>query len=57
MCFEKRGQGEGQKRKVVVVHVYSKNKNTCMLKKLKSSHWLICYNVLESIWKIKYVGI
>lgn len=25
--------------------------------KLKSSHWLICYNVLESIWKIKYVGI
>lgn len=26
MCFEKRGQGEGQKIKVVVVHVYSKIK-------------------------------
>lgn len=27
-----------------------------MLKKLKFSYWLICYNVFESIWKIKYVG-
>lgn len=53
--FWKKGTGWRSKNKSCGGTCLLKKLN--MLKKLKSSHWLICYNVLESIWKIKYVGI